>query len=178
MQGSLEKSIGMSFGVFLQFSFYPYNYYSELYMFDKPIVVKLICYCVEREPYKSSIFLINMNWWNKVRKNLERDIDFVFSFFPSHSCMSNWIGFCVVPSDVEEFYQQCDPGNVSFRRKKKIVFLLFVLVYVYAVCVCFFFSPVWILNWTDFWRSAEWKLYFVCFEFEFSWVLRPWDFRT
>jgi len=51
-------------GVFA-ISFYPYNYYSKLYMFDKPIVVKLICYCVEHEPYKSNIFLINMNWWNK-----------------------------------------------------------------------------------------------------------------
>ena len=30
--------------------------YGELYMFDRPIFVKLICYCVEREPYKSSTF--------------------------------------------------------------------------------------------------------------------------
>ena len=42
-------------GVFA-ISFYPYNYYNELYMFDRPIVVKLICYCVECEPYKSSTF--------------------------------------------------------------------------------------------------------------------------
>ena len=42
-------------GVFA-ISFYPYDYYSELYMFDRPIVVKLICYCVEREPYKLSTF--------------------------------------------------------------------------------------------------------------------------
>ena len=29
----------MCFEVFLQFSFYPYNYYSELYMFDESVVV-------------------------------------------------------------------------------------------------------------------------------------------
>ena len=78
----LRVSIGMGFGVFPSFFlFYPYSYNCELYMFDKPIFVKLICYCVERDPYKSSIFLINMNWWNKVRRNLEWDIDFVFSLF-------------------------------------------------------------------------------------------------
>ena len=63
-----KMGLDKGFAVFSQFSFYPYNYYSEWYMFDRPIVVKLICYCVEHEPYKSSIFLISMNWWNKVRK--------------------------------------------------------------------------------------------------------------
>jgi len=42
-------------GVFA-ISFYPYNYYSELYMFDRPSVLKLICYYVEPEPYKLSTF--------------------------------------------------------------------------------------------------------------------------
>ena len=32
-------------------------------------------------PINRVLFLINMNWWNKVRRNLERDIDFVFSLF-------------------------------------------------------------------------------------------------
>ena len=48
-------------GVSVIFLFYPYIYNCELYIFDKLIFVKLICYCVEREPYKSNIFLINMN---------------------------------------------------------------------------------------------------------------------
>ena len=31
----------MSFGVFLQFSFYPYNYYGELYLFDESVDVPM-----------------------------------------------------------------------------------------------------------------------------------------
>jgi len=87
--GILEYQLEWVLGCFRYFLLYPYNYNCELYMFDKPIVVKLICYCVECEPYKLSIFLISMNWWNKVRRNLEWDIDFVFSLF---SC---FLGFFI-----------------------------------------------------------------------------------
>jgi len=39
--GILRVSIGMSFGMFLQFLFYPYNYKCELYMFDEPVDVSM-----------------------------------------------------------------------------------------------------------------------------------------
>ena len=39
--GILRVSIEMSFGVFLQFSFYPYNYYGELYLFDESVDVPM-----------------------------------------------------------------------------------------------------------------------------------------
>jgi len=39
--GILRVSIGMSFGVFSQFWFYPYNYYGELYMFDESVDVSM-----------------------------------------------------------------------------------------------------------------------------------------
>ena len=42
--GILRVSIGMSFGLFLQFLFYPYNYKCELYMFDEPVDVPMINY--------------------------------------------------------------------------------------------------------------------------------------
>ena len=58
--GILRVSIGMSFGVFLQFLLYPYNYNYELYinyiclmnhlMSQWEIFVKLMCSCVECEP--------------------------------------------------------------------------------------------------------------------------------
>ena len=37
----LRVSIGMGFGLFLQFLFYPYNYKCELYAFDKSINVPM-----------------------------------------------------------------------------------------------------------------------------------------
>ena len=44
--GVLRVSIGMGFGVFLQFFlFYPYNYNCELYMFDEPVNVPMRNYC-------------------------------------------------------------------------------------------------------------------------------------
>ena len=43
--GILRVSIGMGFGVFLQFLFYPYNYHCELYMLDEPIDVAMRNYC-------------------------------------------------------------------------------------------------------------------------------------
>jgi len=50
-KGSLEISIGMSFGVFLQFSFYPFNYYNELYMFYGSVDVPM------RNCYEIDVFL-------------------------------------------------------------------------------------------------------------------------
>ena len=41
----------MSFGVFLQFLFYPFNYYSELYMFDESVDVPM------RNCYEIDVFL-------------------------------------------------------------------------------------------------------------------------
>ena len=37
----LRVSIGMSFGLFMQFLFYPYNYKCELYTFDEPVDVPM-----------------------------------------------------------------------------------------------------------------------------------------
>ena len=43
--GILRVPIRMSFGVFLQFLFYSYNYNCELYMFDELVDVPMKNYC-------------------------------------------------------------------------------------------------------------------------------------
>ena len=41
----------MGFGVFLQFSFYPFNYYNELYMFNESVDAPM------RNCYEFDVFL-------------------------------------------------------------------------------------------------------------------------
>lgn len=58
------------------------------------------------------LFLFNNN------NNNNPELIFFFFFFWIKSKLTFFfLGVCVcVSPDVEEFYQQCDPGNVSFRK--------------------------------------------------------------